>query len=441
MKKNSKIAIIGGGPMGLAVAYEFCLQGYKPTVYEADNRLGGMAACFNFEGLEIERYYHFHCLSDSGFINILNEFGIKDQLRWKKTKMGFYYKNKLYKWGSISSVIFFPKVSPITRIRYLLHAARCLLINDWSKLDYIKATTWLKKWLGNEGFQVLWEKLFSYKFYNYSDEISAAWIWSRIKRLGKSRKFFKENLGYLKFGSIQLINKFSIFINKSGGQIKLSSPVLNIEPSEISGVNIKTAKDEECFDLVISTIPLPLVCEIFIKSKINNSVVHKYKNLSYVACVCVIFKTRKKITNNFWTNINDERFSIPGIIEMSNLRDLPNHITYIPFYIPDDHPNYLRKNEEFIKEAWNCLRTINKKLKKSDLIASHCNRYRFAQPVCGVNHKSNLPSQEPFPGLFTVDTSAYYPEDRGISESIDFGRNLVRKILKKNKVDFEKIPK
>ena len=90
-----------------------------------------------------------------------------------------------------------------------------------------------------------------------------------------------------------------------------------------------------------------------------------------------------------------------------------------------------REVKEFIDEAWDCLKTINKKLKNNDLIASHCSRYRFAQPVCGVNHKSKLPDQQPFPGLFTVDTSAYYPEDRGMSESIDYGRNLAKKIIKK----------
>ena len=78
-----------------------------------------------------------------------------------------------------------------------------------------------------------------------------------------------------------------------------------------------------------------------------------------------------------------------------------------------------------------CPTTHPKNLNNDDLIASHCSRYRFAQPVCGVNHKSNLPDQEPFPGLFTIDTSAYYPEDRGMSESIDYGRNLAKKILKK----------
>ena len=50
--------------MGLSIAYQLSLKGFKPIIYEADNRLGGMTACFDFEGLDIERFYHFHCLSD-----------------------------------------------------------------------------------------------------------------------------------------------------------------------------------------------------------------------------------------------------------------------------------------------------------------------------------------------------------------------------------------
>ena len=46
--------------------------------------------------------------------------------------------------------------------------------------------------------------------------------------------------------------------------------------------------------------------------------------------------------------------------------------------------------------------------------------------------KSSLPSIEPFKNVFTLDTTFYYPEDRGISESIGFGRDLVRRILSKN---------
>jgi hypothetical protein len=32
-------------------------------------------------------------------------------------------------------------------------------------------------------------------------------------------------------------------------------------------------------------------------------------------------------------------------------------------------------------------------------------------------------------GLWIADTSHYYPEDRGISESIGYGRKLVKRII------------
>ena len=426
-----KIAILGGGPMGLAVAYELTLNGYKPILFEADDRLGGMAACFDFEGLKIERYYHFHCLSDSAFLKLLDEIGIQNQLIWKQTKMGFYYNNRLYKWGSLSSVIQFPRVPWLSRIRYICHAARCLTIQNWLHLDSITATTWLKRWLGEKGYIVLWEKLFAYKFYHFSDQISAAWIWSRIRRLGQSRRFLKETLGFLRDGSEQLINEMAKVITAKGGKIKLSTPVLAIEPKEESGAILKTEKGDESFDLVISTIPLPLVAKIFRAGKVDNSIVAIYENLNSVACACVVLKTRHQITENFWTNVNDSRFAIPGVIEMSNLRDLSNHVCYIPFYIPADHPDYQRPNNSFISDAWNCIKALNPKLKDEDLISAHCSRYRYAQPVCEINYKEKLPPIKPFNGVFTVDTTAYYPEDRGISESIGFGRNLARQILEK----------
>ena len=413
--------------MGLAVAYELSLKGYIPEIFEADNRLGGMAASFDFEGIEIERYYHFHCLSDYEFFKLLDEIGLERKLKWKKTKMGFFYNKKLYRWGSLSSVLFFKEISFFTRIRYLLHAIRCLSIKNWSFLDKISANDWLKKWLGLKGYEILWEKLFEYKFYNFANQISAAWIWSRIKRLGKSRKNFKENLGYLEGGSQTLINKLENIILKNGGIINLSNPVLSIKPSNKGGGLIKSKTFEKEFDGVISTIPLPLVSNIFKSSGIDETIISQYKKIISIPCACVILKTKKKITDNFWTNINDDRFLIPGIVEISNLRNLDSHICYVPFYMPEENPSYSRSDKDFILEAWECIKTINPFLKDNDLISSHCNRYRYAQPVCGINYKKNLPTKEPFKKIFVVDTNFYYPEDRGINESIKFGRKLVRK--------------
>jgi protoporphyrinogen oxidase len=81
--------------MGLAVAYQLVQDGYRPVVFEADDRVGGMTAMFDFAGLRIERYYHFHCTSDEAFLQVLGELGISQKMNWVETKMGYFYQGRI----------------------------------------------------------------------------------------------------------------------------------------------------------------------------------------------------------------------------------------------------------------------------------------------------------------------------------------------------------
>ena len=45
-----RVAVLGAGPMGLAVAYQLVLDGHQPVLFEADDRVGGMTATFDFAG-------------------------------------------------------------------------------------------------------------------------------------------------------------------------------------------------------------------------------------------------------------------------------------------------------------------------------------------------------------------------------------------------------
>ena len=423
------VAVIGGGPMGLAIAYQLALEGCRPVLLEADDRLGGMAASFDFAGVPIERYYHFHCLSDQAFFELLEELNLSQLVRWKQTAMGFFLDGRLYPWGSAGSVLKLRRLPLLSRLRYLLHAARCLSLRDWRHLEGISATEWLRTWLGPKGYEVLWAKLFAYKFYQYTDSLSAAWIWSRIRRIGQSRRWLKETLGYLEGGSDRWIEAIEQRIRELGGEIRLSSPVTALA-GDAHGARITTTRGSEVFDAVISSVPLPLVAPILRQGEQDPSLIAAYEAPQSVACACVVLQTSKPITGNFWTNVNDSRFAIPGIIEMSNLRPIKPHITYVPFYMPAEHPNYGRPNGAFIADSIACLKAINPELQAADILASHCSRYRYAQPVCGTHFLDTLPPLNPIANIWIADTTVYYPEDRGISESVGFGRDLARKVVK-----------
>jgi protoporphyrinogen oxidase len=143
--------------------------------------------------------------------------------------------------------------------------------------------------------------------------------------------------------------------------------------------------------------------------------------------VCVIAKLRKKVTENFWLNTNDTEMDIPGLVEYSNLRPLDQHIVYVPFYMPGEHPKFAEPDQAFLDKVRRYLKKINPDLSDEDFIDLRASRYRYAQPICEPGYLDRLPpARLPVSGLWVADTSYYYPEDRGISESIDFGRKMAQ---------------
>ena len=427
---GQRVAVLGAGPMGLAVAYQLARDGHKPVVFEADDRVGGMTAAFDFSGTTIERYYHFHCISDHAFLKVLDELGLASKMRWVETKMGYWYQNRLQPWGNPIALLKFKGLSLTAKVRYGLHAFLSTKRNDWKPLDNVEATGWIKRWVGAEAWEVLWRRLFDYKFYHYTDNLSAAWIWSRIRRIGRSRySLFREKLGYLDGGSDTLLQALKVDIEKHGGIICLKSPVnrVIIEHGKVQGV--VCGEEIQRFDKVISTVPLPYVPSLM--PDLPQDILARFAALKNVAVVCVIAKLRKPLTENFWLNTNDPEMDIPGLVEYTNLRPMNEHIVYVPFYMPGEHPKFAEPDQAFLDKVRRYLKKINPTLNDEDFIDIRASRYRHAQPICDPGYLDRLPPVSlPVQGLWVADTSYYYPEDRGISESIDFGRNMARDAVK-----------
>lgn len=426
---SERIAVLGAGPMGLAVAYQLARDGHQPVIFEADDRVGGMTASFDFGGIQIERYYHFHCTSDADFLTVLDELGLASRMRWTQTRMGYWFGKRLQAWGNPVALLRFRGLGLIAKFRYGLHAFLCTRRNDWTPLDHVDARGWIRRWVGAEAYEVLWRKLFDYKFYDYADNLSAAWIWSRIRRIGRSRySLMREKLGYLDGGSSTLLEGLHADIVRHGGEVRLSSPVqrIVIEQGKVCGVEV--GGERLAFDKVVSTVPLPFVPRL--APDLPESILARFRALNNIAVVCVIAKLRCPVSGNFWVNTNDPDMDIPGIVEYTNLRPMDAHIVYVPFYMPGEHPKYADPDAVFIDKVRRYLMQINPALVEEDFIDIRASRYRHAQPTCEPGFLDRLPPRRlPVEGLWVADTSHYYPEDRGISESIGFGRMLAREAV------------
>lgn len=426
MNTRKHYIVIGAGPMGLAAAHELTRAGHGVTVLEADNRIGGMSAAFDFAGLPLERYYHFVCKPDQPLFDTLAEFGLSDKLRWRDTELGFYYNGQWYDWGKPAALLSFPHLSLIDKARFSLHVLRTKATRDWRELDRIQATDWIRNAVGQRAYEVLWERLFALKFFEYQHNMSAAWIGTRIKRVALSRKsLFQEQMGYLEGGSEVLLQAYQQRLEKAGARIRLSSPVKQVvtEGGRVRGVQLADGLLEA--DGVVSTVPLKYVPRLVPDLGVEEK--RRIDAIDNIGVACVLLKLSRPATRYFWMNVNDPRIEVPGFIEYSNLNPLPEPVVYVPYYMPKTHPKWAWDDQRILDDAVQSFLLTQPQLKPGDIVARHVSRYEYAQPICPPGFYDQLPPMKTsIAGFSMADTCYYYPEDRSISESIRVGRELAQ---------------
>jgi protoporphyrinogen oxidase len=422
----SKVVVLGAGVMGLAAARRALVAGHEVTLIEASPEPGGMAAHFDFSGVSIERFYHFVCKSDQPTFDLMKELGIGDQMRWRPTSMGYFIRGALHRWGDPISLLRFPHLSFIEKLRYGLLMFISVRRDSWPSLENMAAREWIERWCGKRVYQTLWGPLFALKFYEYANEISASWIWTRIRRVGRSRRsMLQEELGYIEGGSETLVKALIADIEKRGGRIRLSEPATRVLNDNRGVTGVETKSSNYSADAVISTVPLPLVARLV--PELPQESRDAYDRIVNIGVVCVVLKLKRSVTPHFWLNIIDPELSIPGIIEFSNLRKLPSGetIVFVPYYMPISNPLWSRPNDVFVKEAVAAIARINPTIGQPDLVDSRVGRLSHAQPVCPPGFQAMIPPiQTPIAGLQVADTCYYYPEDRGIAESVRLGQQM-----------------
>ena len=231
-------------------------------VLEAAAEPGGMAAHFDLADLSIERFYHFVCRTDRPTFSLLEELGLGSALRWRATSMGMFMDGRLYPWGNPIALLQFPKISVLSRLRYGLFAFVSVRRERWDSIESESARSWIERWCGSEVYNTLWKPLFDLKFFEEADNVSAAWIWTRIRRIGRSRKsLMQEELGYIEGGSQTLVDALCTAIRARHGIIRTSCGAKQIVTQNGKVTGVQTPLGVVPADFVICTVPTPLVCQ------------------------------------------------------------------------------------------------------------------------------------------------------------------------------------
>jgi len=424
-----RIVVIGAGIMGLASAFELLEDGHQVTVLETASAPGGLAGSFDFDGTPAEKFYHFICGSDDAYFRWLGRLGLADRLRWRRTSMGMFHDGRLHPFGDPLSLLRFAPLSMAARVRYGLHVLSARRRTDWKPLEDIPAKKWLLEGEGEEPYRVIWEPLLRSKFRDETDQISAAWIWSRIHRLGSSRRgLFQEWLGYVEGGGSQVIvDALTEAVRSKGGEIRCETSVDRIYLEEGRVVGARAAGKDYPADALLSTIPLPILVEI------GQNLPPDYRraatDLGNIGVRCIILKMREPLTPYFWINANDDGLPIVGLIEYTNL-NAPEafggaSLLYSPHYVSSKDEDYRRADDEVLEETLQGIETMHPGFDRASVLGYRVFRAPYAQPVCPVGFTRRLaPLQTPVPNLVAGDTSHLLPDDRSISDSLALAERL-----------------
>ncbi len=154
----------------------------------------------------MEKHYHHWFTNDFSILNLANE--IKHEVVVKRPKTSVLADGKIYQLDSPLSVLKFPLLSIIDRIRMGAVIGVLKFNPFWQPLEKYKASVVLPKFMGNKSYKMIWEPLFVNKFGKFADNISLAWFWASIKKRTPS-------LAYPKGGFLDFAQALAKQINES----------------------------------------------------------------------------------------------------------------------------------------------------------------------------------------------------------------------------------
>jgi len=415
-----RIGIVGGGVAGLGSAYFLAEAGHQVEVFEQAATLGGLAGCFDFNGVPVEKYYHFICRDDDDLLAMLRRLGLQNEVEWRPGQMRFFYAGQLYRFGTPWDLLRFRPLSLRERVRFGLNVALSRSAKSWERYESMTARDWLIAQIGARAYEVIWEPLLRIKFGPYYEQISASWVWHRIHRVVRSRAHLlaRERLGFLRRGTSALLDALVAELQRRGVGLRTGVPVdaITVGPRGVTGLTVGGV--HQPFDAVVSTAPLPLLARLLPPAAAEQ--LGDLTGIEYITVVCLIMKLRQPVTDGFWINVHDPRVPFNGFIEYTNLNPRADaarpYLLYVPFYLPPGDARFAQPDAELLRDCLAGLRVVRPDLTDDWVLGYRVFRERFAQAICTTNFAARIPPvRTRIPGLLMTDSTQLYPSDRTIS--------------------------
>ena len=431
MKKNSEVAIIGGGYTGLAAAINMIDKGYSVIIIEKSKQLGGLGSTITLSnGFKCESFYHHFFTHDKALLEYTKRF-LNTKPTFKDTKMGIYYKGNHYSWNGVFDLIKYPHINFLGKLRFLvatLFLSKRLLNSNF--LENTSLTKGMEHLYGKRSYESVWEPMIKGKFGNKANSIPLRWMEGRLKQRIESRKAGKEKLGYLEGSLDKLTDKLSKYILQKKSLIIRNSTISKINhliDKNQFEINLKKGEriDKYIVDKLIFTTPSSIANKLIEDIDTKKEIWNEHK---YFTAYCIVIELTESLSDFYWTNIADNNLFFCGLIEQTKLTSCEEyggiHIAYLTKYTYLGNEQPLPANDLKAK----ALSTLNKLFphKNINKIVKniHVSISTNAQVVTDFSFKEARMDRIQNLNIFLGNMSNVYPDERSINNAIKVGNHL-----------------
>jgi protoporphyrinogen oxidase len=408
---SARVAIVGGGLMGLAVAHALQQEGIEVVVFERSQQLGGLVGSFDLDGFPVDRFYHVVLPTDERVRSLAESVGLHDTFTFRPVQVGFYDSRRLFSMSSLREFLTFPLLSPIERVRLARFVVGCRRIADPAALDALPLEAWLRDRSGDGVVERLWAPLLDSKFDGRFDDLPATYMWARTRRMAGTRDAAgREVMGWPAGGYQRIVDRLAGAISERGGEIHAGTNVDCIAGDRAGVVGLVVDGRLQQFDHVLSTL-LPPQNRGLVDGDLAAALPRD--RCRYLGVVCVILRTARSVSPYYTLNITDRRIPLTTVVETTHVVDpthVGGHLVYAAKYVQPNHPDLVRPEREVAAEYVAHVRTMFPDLVDDDVLAVSVQRAPMVEPVHTMGGAQNLPAMSPVPGLTLASTVHVYPD-------------------------------
>jgi protoporphyrinogen oxidase len=411
-------AILGAGALGLTLALRLAQQGESVTVFEREPLPGGLAAGFRVGDAWLEKFYHHLFRSDRAVIRLIGELGLGGRLVWPRPRNLTLYGGRVHRLDSPVSILTFPPLCPLERVR-MLAVMVYLKLAPPVGMEGKRAAPWLRRWMGEGPYRVVWEPALRSKFGALAEEIALPWFWARVHDRSIA-------LGYVRGGFQQVYDRLAERVRALGGELRLGVAVEGILRRD-GRLQVAAAGTCGAYDRVVSTLAPRLTCRL--APDLPAAYRARYDWGRAYGAHCLILALDRPLTDGYWLNVNDPDYPFMVLVEHTNYMPPADyggrHLVYLGNYRPMDDPLMAADREAVLAEFLPHLARINPRFRPAWVRESWMFRAPYAQPIVTTDYKDHIPPfPTPVPGLYQASMFQVYPHDRGQNYSVAMAEEL-----------------